>query len=216
MPATPKLPPVESPLPTSSLIASTPGHPAPSAPLPPWAALLEHFYARAGLPLPRLERLQDRDVPSPYRALLVHSSDMTPTLQEFHGQAVGLTVLSRELQESAYLREVVLHVGAGERPVEYGVIRIFLDRFPATARRRVLEERRPLGSILESESVGHLSWPQAFFRAESDAHIGAVLRLSQPCQLYGRRNVLLDGSRRLLAEVIEVLPPVANHFPHVH
>jgi hypothetical protein len=28
--------------------------------------------------------------------------------------------------------------------------------------------------------------------------------------LYGRRNVLLDGSRRLLAEVIEVLAPVAK------
>ena len=28
--------------------------------------------------------------------------------------------------------------------------------------------------------------------------------------LYGRRNVLLDGSRRLLAEVIEVLAPAAK------
>ena len=36
------------------------------------------------------------------------------------------------------------------------------------------------------------------------------LACGAPGFLYGRRNVLLDGSRRLLAEVIEVLAPVAK------
>jgi hypothetical protein len=34
--------------------------------------------------------------------------------------------------------------------------------------------------------------------------------MRHPGFLYGRRNVLLDGSRRLLAEVIEVLAPAAK------
>jgi hypothetical protein len=55
-----------------------------------------------------------------------------------------------------------------------------------------------------------VSWPQAFFRVEADPHMVRVLRLSQPGSLYGRRNVLLDGSRRLLADVLEVLAPVDN------
>jgi hypothetical protein len=38
--------------------------------------------------------------------------------------------------------------------------------------------------------------------------MSGVLRLRQPCALYGRHNILLDGSRRVLAEVIEVLAPV--------
>ena len=38
---------------------------------------------------------------------------------------------------------------------------------------------------------------------------GTALGLHNAGLLYGRRNVLLDGSRRLLAEVIEVLAPVA-------
>ena len=41
--------------------------------------------------------------------------------------------------------------------------RLLLD----AARRRVLAEQSPLGSILHSEGIGHLSWPQAFFCVQS-------------------------------------------------
>jgi chorismate-pyruvate lyase len=169
-------------------------------------SLLERFYVRPGLPLPRLDVLKENEVVEPYKRLLVHSSDMTPTLEAFYKQSLGLTVLSRELQRDSYLREVVLTINQ-QRPVEYGVIRICLDRFPPAARRRVLDEQRPLGHILQTEGLPHLSWPQAFFRVQSDAHMRTVLRLPQPGTLYGRRNVILDGSRRLLAEVLEILAP---------
>lgn len=138
---------------------------------------------------------------------------MTPTLEEFYGRPLGLTVMSREREEDAYLREVVLTLAAEKRPIEYGAIRIHLNRLPPAARRSVLEEQRPLGKILETEAVAHLSWPQAFFRIESDTRTRSALRLGQAGELYGRRNVLLDGSRHLLAEVIEVLAPVEQQFP---
>jgi chorismate-pyruvate lyase len=175
---------------------------------PRWARLLEPFYARQGFTVPCLTQLKDVEVPSPYRSLLVHSSDMTPTLEAFYRQSLGLTVLSREVHDDSYLREVLLTVGPDEVPVEYGAIRIWLDHFPAQARRMVLAENCPLGRILHTEGIGHISWPQAWFRAQSDAHLARLLRLRQPATLYGRGNVLLDGSRRLLAEVIEVLAPV--------
>ena len=135
---------------------------------------------------------------------------MTPTLASFYGQALRLRVLSREHQDDSYKREVVLWLAEDARPVEYGVIRIHLERLPPAARRLVLQEQRPLGDILHGEAIPHLSWPQAFFRLKSDAHAGAALGLRHPEFLYGRRNVLLDGSRHLLAEVIEVLAPVAK------
>jgi hypothetical protein len=43
--------------------------------------------------------------------------------------------------------------------------------------------------------------------------MSSVLHLPQQNDLYGRRNVLLDGHRRLLAEVIEVLAPVRRPVP---
>jgi chorismate-pyruvate lyase len=189
---------------------STLAGPRQTRPIPAWAALLERFYERTGLSLPALRELKAEEVPPPYRALLVHSSDMTPTLAGFYGQAPRLRVLSRELQDDSYKREVVLWLAEDERPVEYGVIRIFLDRLPPPARRLVLEEQRPLGDILQGEAIPHLSWPQAFFRLKADPHAGAALGLRHAGFLYGRRNVLLDGSRHLLAEVIEVLAPVGK------
>ena len=179
-------------------------------PDPSWAALLERFYQRTGLSGPVLKELKGADVPQPYQTLLVHSSDMTPTLARFYGQSLGLKVLSRERQDDSYKREVILWVAEDTRPVEYGVIRICLDRLPPVARRLVLEEKRPLGDILQGEAIPHLSWPQAFFRLKADAQAGAALGLQHAGFLYGRRNVLLDGSRHLLAEVIEVLAPAAK------
>lgn len=171
-----------------------------------WASLLELFYERAGLELPRLDRLRPEEVPQPYRSLLVHSADMTPTLEAFFRKPLGLTVLSREVQGECYLREVALTTGSEKRPVLYGAIRILLNHLPEDVRRRVLQERSPLGHILQTEETPHLSWPQAFFRVEPDRHMAGVLRCgSAGGPLYGRRNVLVDGSRRLLAEVFEVL-----------
>ena len=100
---------------------------------PGWAALLGRFYANLGLPLPELRDLRGEDMPQPYKRLLVHSSDMTPTLEAFYRQPLRLTVLTREQQDHTYLREVVLKSATDARPVEYGVIRICLNHLPAPA-----------------------------------------------------------------------------------
>ncbi len=171
--------------------------------------MLERFYSRRGVPLPRFTPLPGLEMPQPYRKLLVHSSDMTPTLEAFYHQPMRITVLTRERQDETYWREVVLHRADDATPVEYGVIRICLGNLPAPAARRVLEEQRPLGNILQTEGVAHLSWPQAFFSLPPDAHLGERLGVGRPQALYGRRNVLLDGSRRLLADVLEILAPAA-------
>lgn len=193
------------------MLTATDQYPPAMEHLPPAAALLERFYLRMGLPLPRLCMLRGEAVPSPYRELLVHSNDMTPTLEAFWQQPLELRVLGRLHDGDFYLREVALRLAQGGHAVEYGAIQIYLDHFPRNARRLVLEEKRPLGKILELEAVGHLCWPQGFFRVQSDARMGAALDLKRPRELYGRRNVLLDGHRRLLAEVVEVLPPVEDH-----
>ena len=176
---------------------------------PPWAGLLEHFYTRTNQPAPLLRPLDGDHVPQPYRALLVHSCDMTPTLEAYYRQPIALKVLSRELQDQSYSREVVLHRTDDLKPIEYGAIRIWLNHLPPLAARLVLEAQRPFGGILQSESIAHMSWPQAFFCTESEPHMESVLTLQRPGTLYGRRNVLVDGTRRLLAEVIEILAPIS-------
>lgn len=176
--------------------------------LEPWGTLLALVYSRAGLALPALKKVTDEEIPQPYRGLLVHSQDLTPTLEAFYRETLGLTVLSRWREGGRYVREVVLKLSGRGKRVGYGVIRVELGHLPLPSAGRVLEEQMPFGSILQADAIPHLSWPQAFFRAEPDAHMVRVLGTSAGRPLYGRRNVLLDGGRRLLAEVIEVLAPV--------
>jgi hypothetical protein len=162
--------PSSPPVATASLLESVLSHPS-----PPWGRLLAEVYAKRGLPTPRLERCPGSAVPQPYRALLVHAADMTPTLENFYQQAVKLRVFRRAVEADSYLREVVLELAVGGRPVEYGVIHIRLDHFPEGARRRILEEGQPLGAILEQEGIAHSSWPQTFFQLKADQHICQAL-----------------------------------------
>src|SRR2546429_46197 len=110
---------------------------------------LDAFYARAGLPLPPFGEIDGEAVPEPYKALLVHREDMTPTLERFHRQDIHLRVLGRRRNDDEYFREVVLLLDGSDQPVEFGAIKINLKLFSAAARAQILEERRPLGHILE-------------------------------------------------------------------
>ena len=85
---------------------------------PGWPGLLGHFYAKLGLSLPAIGDLEGPSVPEPYRGLLVHSSDMTPTLEGFYGQPMRLNVLTREHHAGFYHREVLLKTAKDSRPVE--------------------------------------------------------------------------------------------------
>src|SRR5438309_1401373 len=69
---------------------------------------LDEFYALSGRPLPPAAQLKGEEVPEPYRQLLVHDRDMTPTLEAFHGDRIHLRVLERRIEEHALWRQVVL------------------------------------------------------------------------------------------------------------
>ncbi|MBI3414015.1 MAG: hypothetical protein HY043_01640 [Verrucomicrobia bacterium] len=173
----------------------------------PFAYPLDEFYAQAGLTLPRIEAVSGETLPEPYRSLLVHERDMTPTLEQFHGAHIHIRALRREERGDFYFREVVLVLDRDEKPVEFGAIKISLPLFPPAARRLILEEREPLGSILKTCGVAHTSRPKAFLRVESDAFINSALQLTGQHTLFGRRNTLADASGRPLAEIVEILPP---------
>jgi chorismate-pyruvate lyase len=174
----------------------------------PYAYPLDEFYAQAGRVLPAIQQVGEDAVPEPFRQLLVHNHDMTPTLEQFHGQSIHIEVLRSEQRGEAYFREVVLLLDDSGQPVEFGAIKINLVLFPATARRFILEERLPLGHILKACHVTHSSRPKAYIRVESDDFINQALRLTGRHTLYGRRNTLLDPRQMPLAEIVEILPPV--------
>ena len=173
----------------------------------PIAYPLDDFYAQAGRALPPIEAMSGDDVPEPYKSLLVHQDDMTPTLEKFHGDRIHLEVLSRQQRDDFYFREVVLLLDKSDKPVEFGAIKINLALFPSAARQEILEERRPLGTLLADYAIAHTSRPKAFLRVLSDDFINTSLRLDKSQWLFGRRNTLWDPQQRPLAEIVEILPP---------
>lgn len=168
---------------------------------------LDDFYALAGQPLPPLQQIDGEEVPQPYKQLLVHLDDMTPTLEKFHKRDIHLRVLGRRQSGDAYYREVALLLDETNEPVEFGAIKINLDRFSPEAREHILAETRPLGTILGQDGIVHTSRPKAFIRVASDKIINEALELQGAHILYGRRNTLFDPQGMPLAEIVEILPP---------
>lgn len=167
---------------------------------------LSDFYEQSGMPLPRVEHIDGEAMPQPYRALLVHDRDMTPTIMSAHGQNLRLRLIRRERHGDVYARQIALELEDSGTPVLFGAIKIYLDHFAPHARDLVLEGRRPFGSILQDEAIEHSSRPEAYFQIVSDAVVNEALRLSGENTLYGRRNVLWNASRHPLAQVVEILP----------
>lgn len=169
--------------------------------------------AFAGLSVAELTIMEDRQLPDPYRELLVHDRDMTPALESFHGDSLHLDVLSKELAGEVLLRLVMLVCDRDEQPVVYGVIRIFLDRFEDGVRALILDCYKPLGAILAQHQVVHTSHPTVFFAIQAKQSICEAFNLDGSQTLYGRQNELLDGAARSLAQVVEILPPMTDRQP---
>jgi chorismate-pyruvate lyase len=168
---------------------------------------LSDFYRRAKLPLPGITAISGDEVPEPYKSLLVHSNDMTPTLEGFHKSRIHLEILSRDRRGDFYYREVVLRLDHDERPVEFGANKVHLGMFPEEAQELILLEQVPLGTILRDCGILHKNEAKYFLRVEPDELITRSLELEQPVPLYGRKAVITDPQGRPLSEIVEILPP---------
>lgn len=183
-------------------------------PQPHLPAELDGILSHSHLAGARFDWLPPDAVPDPYRQLLVHDHDMTSELQRFHEDAITLEVIHSERIGDLYLREVTLHAADCRTPVEYGLIEILLNHFPADLRPQILAGETPLGSILNRSGLDYHSKPQGFLSVPAGA-LKEVFPESPPsATLYGRYNHLIrsdDGS--CLARIIEILPIEKHRDP---
>ena len=167
---------------------------------------LLYFYSQDEAPLPHITFIEGGAMPEPQRHLLVHASDMTPRLREFHASPITLDVKQAQLAPEYVMREVVLHRASDGAPVEYGAIGIQLEHLPPHLRELVRAGQQPLGGILESESVPHCSAPRAYFCVKAVEHIGQLLGAPPDSLLYGRCNALTYPDGTVFADIVEILP----------
>lgn len=144
------------------------------------------------------------DVEQPYRDLLCHDHDMTSTLSRFHGGEVTLRIFEEGINRGSYFREVLLTVG--EKPVEYGLIRIFLERFPEELGAVITEGKKPLGTILNESGLDYFSRPGGFLKIPAKTFQPDFFPSSGGGFLFGRYNQLIGANDDVLARIIEILP----------
>ncbi len=150
------------------------------------------------------------EVPPPYHGLLVHDHDMTSELGGFYRASINLTVLHSRQSNGFYFREVTLHAATTGLPVEYGLIEIVLDAFPAALRPRILAGDTPLGTILNTSGLAYRSEPQGFFAIPADTLMSIFPQSPADAVLYGRYNHLICGENTCLARILEILPPAGS------
>lgn len=169
---------------------------------------LARFYEREAVPLPAVREIPGEAMPEPYRQLLVHNSDMTPTLEAWFYSDIHIEVWSRERVGELYRREVLLRLDRDLRPVEFGANQINLALFAPDVRRLILDEYLPLGHILNMRNIPHQGHPLGYFEIQADARLQRAFRLSGPQPLFGRRNRIVDPQGRVLSDIVEILPPL--------
>jgi chorismate-pyruvate lyase len=164
-------------------------------------------YARSGVPLPVVEAIDPTNIPLPYRSLLVHTTDMTLTLERHFGGRVALRPLATFTSGPWYFRRVLLAQEYTGRPVEMGAIRIKVGAFSDRIRRQILKNDVPLGRLLRDGGVKYESRPIAFLAVTPNPEMMGVFWMREPRTLYGRRTEMIhDGVR--IGDIVEVLPLV--------
>jgi len=155
------------------------------------------------------EAIPAEAVPEPYHGLLVHDRDMTGTLEAHFGQPMVLRVLQKRIEDDLLFRQVLLQGQRDGRTAEFGAIRIDLACFDGEARQRVEASHQPLGGILRVFDLPYTSKPSAYLNVDADAFVREALGAGSTTALYGRRNTLTAPDGRVMARIIEVLPPLA-------
>ena len=167
---------------------------------------LEFFYAGRNEEMPFPSLIPGHEMPEPYRHLLVHESDMTPRLRQFHGSSIGLRVVESQVSDNFVMRLVVLERADTGAPVEIGAIGIQLDGFYEPLRQAILAGHVPLGGLLEESQIDHESSPKAYFSLTADAFLSQLLGAAEGSVLYGRCNALSHSGGIVFADIVEILP----------
>jgi chorismate-pyruvate lyase len=155
---------------------------------------------------PQIEEIPASAVPEPYHRLLVHTHHMTVTVEEYYGVPVQVRVLEVKRQGLDYARKILLL--AGERVVQFGLVRIDLSVCSENIRQAILAEKVPLGRILIEHNMLRRIEPQAYFRVTLSNTMAEWFGVKSGCHSYGRIGVIYSGERPVV-HVLEILAPIS-------
>jgi chorismate-pyruvate lyase len=168
---------------------------------------LNLFCAHYGREVPEITPLFGQHIPEPYKELLVHDRNMTPTLEAYHHGTIYIEPVNVFSDDEETTREVILRRGGDGKPLEYGAARVFRGTLTPEALFLIDDGRLPLGTILRVCDCEHTVRPSGFFKIRSTAFFADAFDAREIPYFYGRRNTLVAPNGSPIAEVCEILPP---------
>lgn len=152
--------------------------------------------------------LSGAEVREPYRGILVHSNDLTPTIEHIIGCQLGIVVVRCHTRANVLFRHVQLVPENDiDTPLALGYISVSLNTLSERARSLVIDGKRPFGTILRTDNIVHTNTPRGFFRMTLPALLSNSLRVPQGHTAYGRYGEITNEFNRPLAKVMEILSP---------
>ena len=95
--------------------------------------------------MPEIRSVSSELIPAPYRALLVHTSHMTVTVEKYYQDNVDVEVLAVEQTDEIYARKILLKLQSTGKVVQFGIVHIDLKVLAEPIREQIVGQGIPLG-----------------------------------------------------------------------
>ena len=147
------------------------------------------------------------ELPSAYQSLLAHHHHMTVTVEEFHHCRLDVQVLKKNITRRFYSRKILLAREADGKVVQFGIMRIALDRLSDEVRTEVESEAVPLGRVLIAHNVLRHVQCVSLLRVMPRRSLQELLNMGDEEVTYGRTaRIHVDGEPAV--QLLEIVTPV--------
>ncbi|MDA0837642.1 MAG: hypothetical protein O3B01_03725 [Planctomycetota bacterium] len=159
-----------------------------------------------GLGAPQYEFVDGKDVPEPYRTLLVHEDHMTVTMEGFYHEKVELRVVDVSRKENLYARKILLTAGDTGKVIQFGIMRFNFDYCSDAVRDEILEGVTPLGYILIKHNLLRRIDVHHFLRMQPNDEVTSYFQIKDAGPTYGRLATIFCNEKPAV-ELLEVASP---------
>lgn len=146
------------------------------------------------------------DVPYPHKDLLAHTSHMTVTVEQFHGDSVDVQVLQARSEASRYLREILLLTQKSRLVVQYGIVRLNPAFIPDAPRQEILAQKKPLGRVLIDHDVLRKIELFDLIEVGCGPKLAQLFSVPEGTLTYGRTAMLYCNNEPAI-ELLEIIRP---------
>ena len=142
-------------------------------------------------------------LPEDYRVLLDHDDHMTVTVEAFHGCLVDVRVLRQHRDGDVYSRNSLLACQSTGKVVQFGIMRINLQRLSPTVQKEIVSGETPLGRVLIRHNVLRHVELHRLWEIKPAAVLRDYLQLGDGEPIYGRSaRIVVEG--RPAVELLEI------------